>query len=108
MARRDAKQTVRGGATLAALAVLLLAAPILARDSEVPAEEEPCPQVERVAGVSCPLPEGTEPSADAEGHISHIAMGEVEIPIYVPPSRGNTTSRVSGSVRGLERPGPRL
>jgi hypothetical protein len=108
VARRNTKKTVRGSATLAALALLLVAAPVLAEDSESQVEAQPCQQVERVAGASCPIPGAAEPTGEAEDRVAHVAMGEVEIPIYYPPNRGNTASRVSGSVRGLERPGPRL
>ena len=88
--------------------MLLVAAPSLAEDPEIPAEEQPCQQVERVAGASCPVPEAAEPGEEAAGSVARIAMGGVEIPIYYPPNRGTTTSRTGGSVRGLERPGPRL
>ena len=40
--------------------------------------------------------------------MAHLALGESDIPIYYPPNRGTTRTRASGSVRGLERPGPRL
>lgn len=108
MARRNTKKTARGGATLAALAVLLVAAPSLAEDSGIRAEASPCQQVERVVGASCPIRAAAEPTEEADGQVARVAMGDIEIPIYVPPSRGDTASRVSGSVRGLERPGNRL
>lgn len=107
MARRDAKQTARGRAMLGALAALLVAAPALAEDLEARAEEQPCQHVERVVGASCPAA-AAEPTAPAKGEVARVAMGELEIPIYVPPSRGSTSVRASGSVRGVERPGPRL